>query len=81
MSTKFVQIKALGSKLAPPRGWEVIVFPYICKVKTLKNLSFKNHKELELRYSSLFNKNLPRPRGLYTGERFQGYHGPLVYKK
>jgi hypothetical protein len=40
-------MKALGSKLAPPQG--VIDFPYIHIVK-LKKSSFKEPKELELRY-------------------------------
>jgi hypothetical protein len=48
VSTKFVQIKALGSELAPPQG--VIDFPYMYIVKTLKKNSFKEPKELELRY-------------------------------
>jgi hypothetical protein len=41
MSTKFVQIKALGSKLATPQG--VIDFPYMHKEKP-KNLLLKNPK-------------------------------------
>jgi hypothetical protein len=41
MSTKFVQIKALGLKLAPPQ--RNIDFPYMNIVKTLKS-SFKELK-------------------------------------
>jgi hypothetical protein len=39
VTTKFVQIKTLGKKLALPRGGGgVIVFPYILCSKNLKNL-------------------------------------------
>jgi hypothetical protein len=44
VSAKFVQIKALGSKLALPQG--VIDFPYNHIVKSLKKSSFKELKEL-----------------------------------
>jgi hypothetical protein len=47
MSSKFVQIKALGSKLAPAQG---VFFPFMYIIKTLKNLLFKKPQELELRY-------------------------------
>jgi hypothetical protein len=48
VSTKFVKIKALGSKFAPPQG--VIDFPYMRIVKIKKKSSFKEPKELQLRY-------------------------------
>jgi hypothetical protein len=48
VSTKLVQIKALGSKLATPQG--VIDFAYMHIVNNLKISSFREPKELELRY-------------------------------
>jgi hypothetical protein len=46
MSTQFVQIKALGSKLAPLEGF--IDFPYMNKIKTLKNILLKQNRQQEL---------------------------------
>jgi hypothetical protein len=48
VSTKFVQIKDLGSKLTRPQG--VIVFPFMYIEKKSKKSSFKKPLELELRY-------------------------------
>jgi hypothetical protein len=43
VSTKFVQINALGVKIGPNPG--VIDFPYLYIVKTLKKSSFKKTKK------------------------------------
>jgi hypothetical protein len=51
MSAKFVQIKALGSKLAQPQG--VIDFHYMYKEKNKKTSSFKKPKELDVRCLAL----------------------------
>jgi hypothetical protein len=46
MSTKFVQMKPLGSKLTPPKGVIDFSYMHIQLVKTLKESSCDNPKPL-----------------------------------